>query len=105
MKTLNYLTTVIVIILITSSVSQAQFAVGAKMGMSFSTQSELGQIYDNNDFKTSGQAGLQLEYRFHPILSLQLEGNYISKGAKITPDENIGSENVIRNLEYINIPL
>jgi hypothetical protein len=105
MKTLNYLQTVITIILITSSVAQAQITIGAKVGLNGSTQSEIGQLYDNNDFKIDGQAGLQLDYRFHSVFSLQLEGNYITKGTKISMEGINDGKNFNRTFEYINVPL
>lgn len=105
MKTLNYLQTVIALILITSSVAQAQITIGAKVGLNGSTQSEIGQLYDNNDFKIDGQAGLQLDYRFHSVLSVQLEGNYISKGTKISMEGINDGKNFNRTFEYINVPL
>ncbi len=105
MKTLNYFKTVIITILITTNVAQAQIAIGAKIGLNGSTQAEIGQLYYNNDFKLGSQAGLLLDYRFHSIFSVQLEGNYISKGCKTNINENNSDNKDIRTIEYINIPL
>jgi hypothetical protein len=105
MRTFNYLKTVMLLMAIMPSVAQAQFALGAKVGMNSSTQANLGQLTYDNEFKVGTQAGLQVEYRFHSIFALQLEGNYISKGCKTGIDENSGGNDIIRNFDYINIPV
>ena len=105
MKALKHLQIVLALIVITSNVAQAQIAIGAKVGLNGSTQSEIGQLYDNNDFKIDGQVGLQFDYRFHSVLCLLLEGNYIAKGTEISmPGINDG-KNFNRTYEYLNVPL
>lgn len=105
MKTLNYYKTVIAIVLLTSGAAQAQIAIGGKLGLNSSTQAELGQLYYNNEFLLGTQAGIQIDYRFHPILSVQVEGNYISKGSKHDLDGTYENNDVSRKLNYVNIPV
>lgn len=104
MKTINYLTTMVALLLLSAGVANAQLAFGAKLGLNSSTQAQLGQLY-NSDYLVGSQVGASVDYRFHPILSIQAEAIYITKGGTHSLDGLYDHQEVSRKFEYLNVPL
>jgi hypothetical protein len=86
-------------------VSNAQVKFGIKEGLNFSTQSELGLLWDNNDIKTGFTLGAVIDYRFHQTLSLQTELNYKREGLAYENEELTGKTKVNKDYDYYNIPV
>ena len=83
----------------------AQIKFGIKEGLNFSTQSELGMLWDNNDIKTGFTLGATFDYRFHSVISLQTELNYKTEGSAYEIKETSGKKGVNMNYNYYNVPL
>lgn len=90
--------------LITTTVN-AQLKFGIKEGLNFSTQSELGMLWDNNDMKTGFTLGAIFDFRFQNALSIQTELNYKTEGLAYETNENLSNQTINRNYDYFNIPL
>lgn len=86
-------------------VSNAQVKFGIKEAINFSTQSELGLLWDNNDIKTGFTLGAVVDYRFHQTLSLQTELNYKREGLAYEKKELTGKTKVNQDYDYYNIPV
>ncbi|MCB2196286.1 MAG: PorT family protein [Bacteroidetes bacterium] len=86
-------------------VSNAQVKFGIKEAVNFSTQSELGLLWDNNDIKTGFTLGAVIDYRFHQTLSLQTELNYKREGLAYENEELTGKTKVNQDYDYYNIPV
>lgn len=86
-------------------VSSAQLKFGIKEGLNFSTQSELGLLWDNNDIKTGFTLGVVVDYRFHQTLSVQTEVNYKREGLAYEKNESTGKTEVNQDYDYYNIPV
>lgn len=95
---------IVSLILLTTMVN-AQIKFGIKEGINFSTQSELGMLWDNNDVKTGFTLGATFDYRFHKTISLQTEINYKREGLAYEQSESTGKSEVNRNYDYYNIPI
>jgi len=87
------------------SIASAQLKFGLKEGVNFSTQSDLGMLWDNNDIKTGYTIGVVVDYRFHPVISLQTEINYKNEGLAYERTEANSKKEYKRNYDYYNIPL
>ena len=70
-------------LLLTCQTVMGQVNFGIKTGMNLETQSELGQLWDNNEIRTGFLVGGTVEYALNNKLSLQTEVNFIQKGEKI----------------------
>jgi hypothetical protein len=103
MKTKGFILTTLFALLIL--VSNAQVKFGIKEGVNFSTQSELGLLWDNNDIKTGFTLGAVIDYRFHETLSVQTELNYKREGVAYEQDEITGKTKINQNYDYYNIPV
>jgi len=69
-------------LLLTCQTVMGQVNFGVKAGMNLETQSELGQLWDNNEIRTGFLVGGTVEYALNNKLSLQTEVNFIQKGEK-----------------------
>lgn len=103
MKTKGLIITTLFTLLIL--VSNAQIKFGIKEGLNFSTQSELGLLWDNNDIKTGFTLGAVIDYRFHETLSVQTELNYKREGLAYDKDELTGKTEINQDYDYYNIPV
>lgn len=86
-------------------ISNAQVKFGIKEGLNFSTQSELGLLWDNNDIKTGFTLGAVIDYRFQKTLSVQTELNYKREGLSYEKEELTGKTKVNQDYDYYNIPV
>lgn len=93
------------LLLIATFTANAQIKFGLKEGVNFSTQSDLGMLWDNNDIKTGFTLGATFDYRFHDILSIQTELNYKSEGLAYERNESKTKLNISTNYHYYNIPV
>ena len=91
------------LLLIIAFTTNAQIKFGFKEGLNFSTQSELGMLWDNNDIKSGFTLGATFDYRFHPVLSVQTELNYKTEGLAYKKSESKSNLNVSTNYSYYNI--
>ena len=103
MKTKGLIFTALLTLTIITTNAQVKF--GIKEGLNFSTQSELGLLWDNNDVKTGFTLGATIDYRFHSTISLQTELNYKREGLAYERNETTGKVDVNRDYDYYNIPL
>jgi len=103
MKTKGLILSGVLILIV--SIASAQLKFGLKEGINFSTQSELGMLWDNNDIKTGFTIGAVVDYRFHPIISIQTEINYKSEGLAYERTESNSKKEFKRNYDYYSIPL
>ncbi len=99
----NHILMLLLIFLTFTVKSQIKF--GIKEGLNFSTQSELGMLWDNNDMKTGFTLGATFDYRFHKTISLQTELNYKRKGLAYEQNEPDGKKDINNSYDYYNIPL
>jgi len=92
-------------LLIISTITNAQIKFGIKEGINFSTQSELGMLWDNNDVKTGYTLGATIDYRFHDVISLQTEINYKTTGLAYEMKESSSKKEINTQYDYYNLPL
>ena len=83
----------------------SQIKLGIKESINFTTQSELGMLWENNDIKTGFTLGATIDYRFHKTISLLTELNYKREGLVYERDESTGKSKVNRNYDYYSIPI
>jgi hypothetical protein len=96
-------TTFLVLICVTTS--QAQINVGIKVGFNESTQSDLGDIYDNQDLRPGLSLGGSALYRLTENMAATLEVNYIQKGKKVKSGNTNDDSNLNSNCDYLTVPL
>lgn len=73
------------------------FNYGIKGGANFAVQSEIGDIYKNNDIKTGLHVGVFGNLELGKNVSLQTEVNYEQKGSK--------TETITSKYDYISVPV
>jgi hypothetical protein len=105
MKTRIVLVVAIAVLLLNCNVMMGQVKFGMKGGMNIETQSELGQLWDNDEINTGFFVGAILEYPFNSKLSVQTEVNFQRKGEKSNQKVNGINTDISKNLDYINVPL
>lgn len=88
-----------------STLANAQIKLGIKEGINFSTQSEFGMLWDNNDIKTGFTIGAVIDYRLKNCISFQTELNYKTEGLVYETNEDLSNKKVNRNYDYFNIPV
>lgn len=90
---------------IATGMSSAQFKIGATAGISSSTQSDLGNIWDNDGIYSNIRGGLSAEYQFTNWFALKTDALFTQKGRSI--DENIlGVEiNHTDKFSYLEVPV
>ncbi|WP_167618904.1 porin family protein [Maribellus sediminis] len=85
----------------TSQLAQAQTEFGVRIFDGASTQSQLFNLFDNNDLKASYGVGVSGKYNFSEGLALQTGLEYFMKGGKPTFNEN----QLNTSSQYLEIPL
>lgn len=85
--------------------SNAQVNYGIKAGLNYSAQSELSNLYDGQNYKPGYIFGLTLGYDFNPILSLNTEVSYQTKGGCNQNNYNMSINNATYQFNYLNIPI
>jgi outer membrane protein with beta-barrel domain len=93
----NKVITVLIVVLTVVSLNAQDFKYGVKAGANFSAQSELGDIFDNNEIRTGFNAGVYGNYSLNKRFSLQSELNYEQKGSD--------NDEAISKLDYLTIPV
>lgn len=91
--------------LLAGQTMQGQVNFGIKAGMNIETQSELGQLWNNNELLTGFIVGGTVEYAFNNSFSLQTELNYIQKGEKSSKSLNGVESDIQKEFDYITVPL
>lgn len=104
MKTKRLIITAMVSIMLLSFPAIAQISVGTRQGISFSTLSKIGDIYDNNQFTTSYTGGIFLTVPVKGHLSFAPEVNFIRKGRSDEQNE-ITLGNVSKHYDYLQVPV
>lgn len=93
----------IVILLGTSSISSAQFKWGVKLGANASTQSDIGNIYDNTAIKAGFNIGIIAKYQMNEWVALKSGIDYQTKGKQ---GDTKGQDLEIKNdLRYLILPV
>jgi len=105
MKTQSVLVVAIAASIINCNSLMGQVKFGLKAGMNMETQSELGQLWDNDEVNTGFLVGGTAEYALTNKLSLQTEVNFQRKGEKTEKEVSGTQSDIRRELNYINVPL
>jgi hypothetical protein len=95
----------VTMILISITTANAQFNFGVKAGANCSTQSALGDVCDNSDYRVGLSIGGLALYKFSDNLATQIEINYEQKGKKVKDIISSEDNNLNNKREYITIPL
>lgn len=93
----------VVLMVVTSAKAQVHF--GIKVGINESTQSDLGNLYDNQDLRPGLSIGGSVLYQFSENIGTQLELNFEQKGRKMRTNQAENSSSRNNNCDYITIPL
>jgi hypothetical protein len=93
------------LIIFSTTISFAQFQFGATAGITSSTQSKLGNIWNNDNICCNFTGGLQARYHINDWLSVKSAALYTSKGS--TQDLTILNTSVSPEFKfsYIEIPV
>jgi|WetSurMetagenome_2_1015567.scaffolds.fasta_scaffold295527_2 hypothetical protein len=105
MKTKIYLLAILVCTIFTYQNLNGQVKLGIHEGINIGTQSELGQLWDNNKIYSGLLAGVSAEYQIGNSLSLQTEINFQQKGARYDVSSEGIEKTKIRKFDYITVPL
>lgn len=85
------------VMLISISIQAQKLNYGVMGGVNFAVQSELGDIYNNDDIRTGFSAGVFVNYALSDKLGLQVQMNYDQKGSK--------TETVTNKFDYWSVPI
>ena len=85
------------ILLVSAGVYAQDFNYGIKAGSNFAVQSEIGDIYNNNDIKIGLNTALFTTYQISENTYLQIEISYDQKGSN--------TEDLKMNFDYLTVPL
>jgi hypothetical protein len=85
--------------------SNAQLNYGIKAGLNFSAQSEAGNLYDGQNYKTGKVFGLTMGYGLNDILSINTEVLYQTKGAKNQNNLEHSIADATYDFDYLTIPV
>jgi len=105
MKTTVKIAALAAIMLLPVVAANAQVQFGVRAGGSLSTQSSLGELWNNDGVKQGVFAGLTAEYTVVKGFSLAGEVNYLEKGSKYDIFVTGSKYNVSRKYDYLNIPV
>ena len=98
MKTIiKHSLSLVIVLLSITGISAQELSFGAKIGANFSVQSEVGDLYSNDDIKTGIHAGIFAKLPLNEQFSLKLETNYDHKGS--------AADNVTNNYDYLTVPV
>jgi len=92
-------------LLLTCQTMQGQVNFGVKAGMNLETQSELGQLWNNNEIRAGFLVGGSAEYILSNRLSIQTEVNLLQKGEAHNTSVNGVSSDIQEEFNYITVPL
>ncbi len=82
----------------------AQISLGTRQGVSFSTLSKIGDIYDNDQFTTSYTGGIFMNVPVKGHLSFAPEVNFIRKGRSDELNEGtLGNRSA--HYDYLQVPV
>lgn len=84
---------------------QGQVNFGIKAGLNIETQSELGQLWDNDVLQPGFLFGGTVEYYLTKSISLQTELNFQQKGYRSESVIGGVSSEIKRKYNYLNVPL
>lgn len=96
MKTIKTTSTILIFMLSISIGNAQNIRYGFTVGGAFSTQSALGDIYDNDDVRTTLQIGGFANYKLQNKLSLQTEVLFEQKGSK--------TDDYTNKFDYVTVP-
>ena len=85
--------------------SFSQIQVGGVVGINSSTQSELGNIYNNDGIYCNLNAGLVSQYKFNDWFALKANVLYSQKGRSFNSCENGVETNRTDKFSYLEIPV
>jgi opacity protein-like surface antigen len=105
MKTRIVLVVAIAASIINCNSVMGQVKFGLKAGLNMETQSELGQLWDNDEVNTGFLVGGTAEYALTNKVSIQTEINFQKKGEKTQQEAGGIHSDISRELNYINVPL
>jgi len=92
-------------IILGTSLSFAQLQVGAVAGLNTSTQSGLGDIWDNNGIRCNINSGFVAHYRLNDWFALKSGVIYAQKGTSLDIIQNGAKVQQVDKFRYIEIPL
>jgi hypothetical protein len=92
-------------LLLTCQTMQGQVNFGVKAGMNLETQSELGQLWNNNEIRAGFLVGGSAEYILNDRLSIQTELNLLQKGEAHNVSVNGVNSDIQEEFNYITVPL
>lgn len=92
-----------VLLLSVSSITFGQFEVGLKGGLNSSTQSEIGNIWNNDKTLYSYNFGFHCRYIMKNNFSVKSGIDYSRIGKKY--DESFSSNNITESYDYLHVPL
>lgn len=104
MKTKHLIFTALISIMLLSFPVTAQISVGTRQGITFSTLSKIGDIYDNNQFITAYTGGIFMTVPVKGSLSFAPEANFVRKGRSDEQNEST-LENMSTHYDYLQIPV
>ena len=85
------------VVLATISLNAQNLQYGVKVGKNISVQSEVGDLYNNDDFRNGLHTGVFGKYQLNDKVYLQSEINYDQKGSS--------DENTVNKFDYLTIPV
>ncbi|MBN1820998.1 MAG: PorT family protein [Prolixibacteraceae bacterium] len=88
-------------IILSTALSFGQFQVGITSGVNFSTQSKLGNLYDNDNILCNFNAGVLSKYQLNDWFALKASVLYSQKGKTIEED----SSNETNKFSYLEVPV
>ena len=88
-----------------TSLSFAQFQIGVVAGLNTSTQSGLGDIWDNSGIRCNINSGFMGYYRINDWFALKSGVLYSQKGTSLNVKQNAVDVKQVDKFSYIEIPL
>jgi len=104
MKTKPMITAAVLLLLSCSPIANAQVTFGTRHGVSISTCSKVGDLYDNDELSSGYSGGVFVQMPLYKGLSLRPEINYIRKGRSF--DGNVSAIlPADYHYDYLQIPV
>jgi len=104
MKTKHLIIATVASIVLISSSATAQISVGTRQGITFSTLSEIGDIYGNDHISTSYTGGVFAVIPVKGAFSFAPEVNYIRKGRGTEPGAS-NFDDASTHFNYLQVPM
>jgi hypothetical protein len=105
MKTKILFASIIVVLMLNPFSSRAQISYGSHHGLTISTLSKIGDLYDNKDLSYAYTGGIFTTFPLKNNFSIQPEINYLAKGRM---NEGLGissTTEVDYKFHYLQVPL